>query len=371
LEVILPRTNRRSRSPFDSLFDDPFDILPLGGQVRPARLLSEPQTLRVQPLPRENVPPDFQGAVGSYALRATLSTNVVTAGDPLTLTVRIEGRGPIDALPLNLTNLAPQFKTYPPVTRVETTDDLGLSGAKVFEQVIVPENAEVKEIPPLAFSFFDPDKRAYRTVSQPPIPLTVRPSGVGAAQPVVLATRGPEARDARAATDIVHIKSRPGLLALAQPPWLRQPWFLVCQTLPLVVWLGSWLWRRRRDRLAANPRLRRQQQVARSVRHGLTQLRQQAAAHQPTDFFTTVFRLLQEQLGERLDLPASAITEAVVDDRLAPRGVPEETRALVQELFQTCNLARYAPGHAAQDLTEVVPKVEAALRAIQRIPSHG
>ena len=31
-------------------------------------------------------------------------------------------------------------------------------------------------------------------------------------------------------------------------------------------------------------------------------------------FFATLSRLLQEQLGERLDLPASAITEAVIEE---------------------------------------------------------
>ena len=81
-------------------------------------------------------------------------------------------------------------------------------------------------------------------------------------------------------------------------------------------------------------------------------------------FFATVFRLLQEQLGERLDLPASAITEAVVDERLRPRAVPETLAVLVQELFQTCNLARYAPVKTTQELEAVIPKLEQALSQI-------
>ena len=45
--------------------------------------------------------------------------------------------------------------------------------------------------------------------------------------------------------------------------------------------------------------------------------------------------LLQEQLGERLDLPASAITEAVIEEHLRPRNVPETPLAQLHELFQT------------------------------------
>jgi hypothetical protein len=125
--------------------------------------------------------------------------------------------------------------------------------------------------------------------------------------------------------------------------------------------------RRGRESLANNPRLRRQRQVAQFVRDGLRELGQHAAANQSDEFFATVFHLLQEQLGERLDLPASAITEAVIDERLRPRPVPEETLAALRELFQTCNLARYAPLKSSQELAALIPKVEQALRQLQQI----
>jgi tetratricopeptide (TPR) repeat protein len=56
-----------------------------------------------------------------------------------------------------------------------------------------------------------------------------------------------------------------------------------------------------------------------------------------------MFRLLQEQLGERLDLPASAITEAVLSERLPRRGATPDLIQRLQNLFQICNQARYAP----------------------------
>ena len=78
-------------------------------------------------------------------------------------------------------------------------------------------------------------------------------------------------------------------------------------------------------------------------------LKKYAAENQPDEFFATLFRLLQEQLGERLDCPASAITENVIDEHSVLRGAPQATRDGLRELFQLCNQARYAPGarHAA------------------------
>jgi hypothetical protein len=117
--------------------------------------------------------------------------------------------------------------------------------------------------------------------------------------------------------------------------------------------------------LANNPRLRRRRQVAQVIRQGLIELRQHASDNKSEDFFATLFRLLQEQLGERLDLPASAITEAVIEEHLRPRGVPEPALSSLRELFQTCNLARYAPIKTSQELAAIIPRFEATLRQLQ------
>jgi len=96
-------------------------------------------------------------------------------------------------------------------------------------------------------------------------------------------------------------------------------------------------------------------------------LHRYAEANQTDDFHVTAFRLLQEQLGERLDLPATAITEAVLDEHLRPRGIPEETLQLLREVFQRCNQARYARGQASEGLPQQLPKIESALRALREL----
>ncbi len=332
-----------------------------------ANLATDPLTIDVRPLPTNNVPPDFNGAVGTYSLEAAVATNAVTVGDPITVTVRIKGRGPIDSLTLPSVDQWHDFKIYPPITKVETTDPFGLEGVKTFEQAVIPETIEVKELPPITFSFFDPGQNGYRTVTRPATPIIVRPGNAAPAQPTVVATTSQSQSEPALATDIVHIKPRVGALAHIRPPLIQQTWFVALQGVPLLAWLTAFIWRRREESLANNPRLRRRRQVAQTVREGLAELRRLAAANQSEAFFATVFRLLQEQLGERLDLPASAITEAVVEDRLRPRGVSAQTLAALQELFQACNQARYAPQQSGQELASLAPKVETALQQLQRL----
>jgi hypothetical protein len=363
LDVQFRSPNRR-RSPFGfGVFDDV--------ETRRLTLTSEPVTVRVQSLPTDRVPADFTGAVGDFTLSASASTNVVTAGDPITLTVRLAGRGPIETLKWEGSSAWAGFKTYPPSTQVTNSDALGLSGMKTFEQAVIPESPQVKEIPPITFSFFDPAQRRYRTVSHPATPITVKAAAVTVAQPVVVAATERGEAPPPPATDIVHIKSRPGTFAQIAPPWVERPGFLGLQFVPLVVWLVALAWRRRTDRLANDPRLRRRQQVIRLVREGVAELSQAAAANRGEAFFATTFRLLQEQLGERLDLPASAITEAVVEERLEPLDLDASLLAHTRDLFQLCNQARYARSQQPGELVALLPKVEATLQQLQAISTDA
>lgn len=365
LVLHIPNNNprRRGNSPFTE-FDDFF-----GGryEARPVTLSSETFKLRVLPLPKDGQPADFQGAVGNYAMRATTGPTNVAVGDPITVNVQITGRGNLDALSFSTPSAWREFNSYPGTSKIESTDPLGLDGTKIFEQVIAPENAEVKQLPPLTFSFFNPETRTYRTLTAPAVPLTVRPSAA-AAQPTVLAgTVQPNAPTPN--KDIVHIKSRLTPVMGSATPLLRQPWFLALQLIPVLGFVGAVVWRKRQEQIANNPRLRRSLQVRETIQRGLGELHQQAAAQDSDAFFANVFRLLQEQIGERLDLPASAITIAIVDEQLRPHGADAELVNLLHGLFQLCDQARFAPVSTSAELNSIVQDVEQALQGLQNLPA--
>ena len=330
-------------------------------------LNTERKEMRALPLPAENVPPGFlSGAVGNYTMNVAVGPTNVATGDPVTVRVEIAGRGAIEALALPEQDTWKGFKSYPPTSTTEITDQLGIQGRKRFEQVVSPENTELKEIPAFKFSFFDPEVKQYKTLTFPPVPLVVRPGG-NVPTPFVANGQNQSTEPPAAAQDIVHIKTRPGTFKRISRPLVQQPWFIAMNCVPPLVWLAAVGWRKRADALTNNPRLRRQRQVEQSIRQGLAELRQHAAANESDKFFATVLDLLQEQLGERLDCPASAITEAVIDERLRPLGVPEEILSELQELFQAHNLARYAPVQSSSELNAMIPRIENALARVREV----
>ena len=355
--VTIPRENSR-RSIFGEMMD-----------WQPVTLQSDPQPLEVLPLPKENVPPTFNGAVGNYTLSLTANPTNVAVGDPITVTVQIGGRGALDSITLPAQTNWQQFKLYPPTSDVQPSDSdpLGMTGAKIFKLTAVPMSMDVHELPPFTFSFFDPSQKRYQTLVQPATPLIVRPSAASLPPPS-LAGAADIHDNPPPVADIVHIKPRFGMVAQIQPALVRQPWFVALQGVPVLAWLSLLISRRQKEKLAGNPRLRRRREVDQTVRQGLKELHQSAAASQPDAFFATLFHLLQEQLGERLELPASAITEAVLDERLRPLGVPDDTLARLRELFHACNQARYGHQNTNEELVSMIPDVESALDELKQLP---
>jgi hypothetical protein len=184
--------------------------------------------------------------------------------------------------------------------------------------------------------------------------------------PPIAATKN-SAPENQSPQDILPIKENLGTLSQTKIPLVAQPAFLAAQALPVLAFLAVFIWRKRTDSLANNPRLRRQRAVAALVASGLDDLKRYAAANQPDEFFATLFRLLQEQLGERLDCPASAITENVIDEHPVLSGATIETIDSLRELFQLCNQARYAPVRGTSELNSVAEKFEKTLRELQEV----
>jgi hypothetical protein len=356
--LVVPSSNEQGGDPFFRQFFNQ-------GEQKQVSLATETLEAESLPLPAENVPADFNGAVGDYKLTMTVGPTNVAVGDPITVRVQISGNGALDTLTLPAETAWKNFKTYPPTSKVEFTDKLGLEGTKTFEEIVTPQNADVHELPQLSFSFFNPDDGRYHALTQPAVPLVVRSAGV-TPMPTFALNKNSAAEN-QTPQDILPIKERLGTLVQTNTPLIAQPEFLALQAVPLIAFFAAFVWRKRTDNLANNPRLRRQRRVTQLVQSGLNDLRKFAAENNSAEFFALLFRLLQEQLGERLDCPASAITENVIDEHPVLRGAPKVTLDGLRELFQFCNQARYAPVRGAGELTAVAAQFEKTVSELQKL----
>jgi hypothetical protein len=358
LNLLIPQTNQRR---------DPFDLFGTRMRSQPAELKSDPLTVKVLPLPSNNVPESFNGAVGQFTMTVKAGPNVLAVGDPITVQATITGNGLLSSLRLPEQTQWRDFKSYPPTSNMRPNDELGLSGSVDFEQVVIPENHEITMLPPLQFSYFNPATKSYQTLSNQPIPITVSHASVTASPPPAL-TNG-TTQVTQPIDDIIHINAQLGGVLAQSSPLIYSPWFIILQAIPLGAWLTMLTLRKRQESLARNPRLQRQRKASLRIRQGLQELEQLASNEDQEAFHAEMFRVLQEMLGERLDLPASAITEAVIDDKLSPLGLAPETLQSLHSLFQACNQARYAPNQSAQLLSNLLTQLKNAQQELQQMKS--
>ena len=224
------RARRRSPDPFD-LFNDPF--FQLGRQFEPLELSSPGVTLHIRPLPQTGAPPDFNGAVGSYRIRAAFDRASCKTDEAVTLTVEIEGTGNIKTLPEPRISIPADVQRFDP----EVTDDIRRSqtrigGRKVFKYAIIPRAPGTQVIPPISYPFYDPERGRYATATTSELHLQVE-KGTGQVMPssgiAVASKQGVE----NVGTDIAFAKTDPGrFLASSGVPhqnilfwvWTTAPW---------------------------------------------------------------------------------------------------------------------------------------------------
>ena len=144
--IVLPAQNQGGDAFFNQFFNP--------GQQKQITLATDEINVESSPLPAQNAPPNFNGAIGQYTMAVGAGPTNVTVGDPITVRIQISGRGDLGSLTLPNQSAWHDFTLYPPTSRVETTDPLGLQGTKTFEQIIAPQNPDVRELPPFSFFFY-------------------------------------------------------------------------------------------------------------------------------------------------------------------------------------------------------------------------
>lgn len=135
---------------------------------------SEKVKIKVKPLPTENRPRDFAGAVGQYAVSTIVDGQSFPAGQPFILKLRFEGEGNAKLIELPEINLPPTLELYD--KKAESKFFRTGRSYKEFEILLIPREPGELIIPPISFSFFNPQTKKYETRTTQPITVQITAS---------------------------------------------------------------------------------------------------------------------------------------------------------------------------------------------------
>ncbi len=159
--------NSQQGSGFFDMFDNLGQAaLPPEAQIDQNVILkSTPIVITVKPLPSENKPIDFRGAVGDFTITASLEKNKITTDDAGTLKLTVSGKGNIQLINAPSITWPKGIDGYD--AKVRDNVDKGkvpMQGSKVFSFPFTVSKPGNYTIDSISFSYFDPQTSTYKTL---------------------------------------------------------------------------------------------------------------------------------------------------------------------------------------------------------------
>ena len=345
---------------------DPFDAF-FARASSPVTLRSQPVSIEVASLPAQGRSTDFKGAVGQFELQAKVSQEEVKAGDPVTLTLSIAGKG-------NLRSVAPPelpelkgFRAFDPKTEEKARAGAsGLEGEKSWEYVLVPESGGVKEVGPWRFQYFDPEEKRYVTASVGPLQMKVT-GGAGVASGGLGGNVVPSGGEVTLLReDIRFLKPAPSRLGAERRPFHESPWFYGTLALPILWNVALVLYLKKQEKEKTHSHLFRSRRAHRMARERLKKAGKLASLGSK-DFYDEIAAALYRYAADKSAASPSGLTSSSIAVLLAEHSVPEALRREFQDVLGTCEEARFTPGaRSREDMDSLRQRTEELIVEVER-----
>ena len=339
---------------------DPFEAFFNGGSgyVEVKRNIVAPgMTIQVDPLPTK--PAGFSGGVGKFNISAQLSKKEVKAGDPVTLRVVVGGTGNLKLIKQPEPVFPKGFDKYDPkVTDKTKLTNAGVGGNMVYDFLVVPRNQGEYDIPPVAFTYYDVDANAYKTIRTQGFHLSVAP-GDGKGET--------DSYDALKDNDIHDIKSGDTTVHPIGDIFYGSAAYWISLVIPLVAFIVLLIVFRRRAIENADIVKMRGKRATKIARRRLKNASRLMFAHKQAEFYDEVLRALWGYAGYKLNMSVESLSRDNIKDNLMQHGVPAESVEKFIMALDECEFERYAPGDAAGNMEKIFQSAMTAIMEIENV----
>jgi hypothetical protein len=367
--ILLKSANSRASGRMGSIFeDDFFNDFFNRYEKRPMLLESTPLTLNVEELPAEGKPENFSDAVGHFDFDATVSPLEVKEGDPITVRMKISGDGNISSTQFPKFDNLTGFKTYEPTIKEQ-------DGTKILEQVLIPTQTQIKEVPAVEFSYFDDEAGVYRRVVKGPFSIQVSQDPEKDLRPAqrvnaVTSDAIQSIEEETLGEDIVFIKETIGHISPQGKRLTGNISYWLFVWIILGVWAVSVYTFYHAHRMKTDVVFAKKLRAPRDAKKRLEETRKFLQNRQTEDFYGAILKTLQHYisgkfhvaLGHALDADVMA-AKLVFKDSNQKKKILLDIKAIVEE----CEMVRYAAASLDLERMKVtLQKVEQTIDFIER-----
>lgn len=336
-ELTIPIQIQKKKNPnnvWDDFFGDPF------GRSEIVEYPAKSNTLKVEviPLPENNKPASFRGAVGNFDFMASIDKQKTKTNEPITLKFDISGTGNLKLLELPPFELPNGFEKYDPKTDEQINRSGKIGGTKKAEYLLIPIIAGAREIPAIEFSYFDPETKSYKTIRSKSFSVEIE-QGQGSAEDYA-----DQQNILQLDSDIRYIKTKFDDIELKSDTLLLNPGFWAASAIPMIAAFVLIGWKRKQDKLSGNQQLLRYSKAEKVARKRFKTAKKLLDVKNIELFYSEISQALFGYLEDKFHIPKSEFTLDRAADELLKRNIKPELVDKMKTNAQKCEFIRFAPG---------------------------
>jgi hypothetical protein len=362
--VVQIQSRRKSNDLFDQFFNDPFfnNTANVNYKVR-----SQQVNIAVLSLPQADVPSGFNGAVGKFNMETWLDKPQTKTNEPVTLKVKITGRGNMKLLNPPEINVTSDIEKYDPkISDNAAKQGDQIAGSRTFEYLLIPRHPGEQKIPSFSFSYFDVDKKNYVTLRSPEFTVSVD-KGSETSQTYAV---GVSKEDVKLlGEDIRFIKSGGISLHRKGVTFADSPAFFILLASPVLAFIGFIIYIKRREKFLGNVVLVRNRKAQKIARKRLAEGKKFLDLKKKEEFYAEMSRALWGYIADKLAIPPSDLSLDLVRSMLENKNIQIELVTELASTIEMCEFARFAPSADAvqmdqvyQETVELISTIEEKLR---------
>lgn len=335
-ELTIPIQVQKKKNPnnvWDDFFGDPF------GRSEVVEYQAKSNTLKLDviPLPENNKPASFRGAVGSYDFDATIDKQKTKTNEPITLKFNISGSGNIKLLELPPFELPNGFEKYDPKIDEQINRTGKINGTKKAEYLLIPRIAGSREIPAIEFSYFDPENKSYHTIKSKSFNVTIE-QGLNTGNDIANQQNINQLEN-----DIRYIKTNYDDIEKQNGVLMLKPGFWIASITPLFAVLVLIGWKRKQDKLSGNQQLLRYSKAEKVARKRFKTAKKFLDQNNVELFYSEISQALFGYLEDKFHIPKSEFTLDKAAGELSNRNISADLVDKMKTNAQKCEFIRFAP----------------------------
>lgn len=361
-QIVTQRDNPWGNDPF-GFFNDPFFTRSYTNV--PKTLQTATVSFESKSLPEQGKPASFNGAVGDYSFKASIDRDEMSTNEAFTLTMTVSGNGNVELVNLPDPVFPPDFEVYDPkITSQIDANGQGMSGTKKAEYLVIPRRAGSFNIPPIEFSYFNPSKGQYTTLSAPGTSLKVnKGEGDESGEGGLYASNQEGIK--YLGSDIRHIKTGDTKLKPVNSHFFASPAYWIVLLVMLIIFIVALMLVKKRRQFKQDVVLVRNKKATKVAKGRLKNAYKYLKEQDQSHFYEEMSQALWGYISDKLGIERSVLSMDTVKEAMMGKGIDETLSNEFVDTLNTCEFARFAPGDAAEKMQglydkgmDVIMKVE-------------